>query len=99
MDGVERVSLKDRLKHGPSGDAKKILYIDVVRKTKPVSEEAFASDLAKTLLLSHRNLQGYDLVWRRGKDSAHHCAAAGGGHLLVRFNRLAGVDGHAHQCV
>ncbi len=62
MDGVQRAYLRDRLRHGLSGDAKKVVYVDVVRKTKPVSEEAFAHDLATSLLNADRNLQNYDLV-------------------------------------
>jgi uncharacterized RDD family membrane protein YckC len=62
MDGVQRAYLKDRLRHGSSGDAKKVLYVDVVRKTKPLSEEAFAYDLATALLNADRSLKTYDLV-------------------------------------
>jgi uncharacterized RDD family membrane protein YckC len=62
MDGVQRAYLKDRLKHGLNGDARKVVYVDVVTKGKPMSEEAFAYDLAKTLLNSDRNLQNYDLI-------------------------------------
>jgi uncharacterized RDD family membrane protein YckC len=62
MNGVERARVVDRLTHGLGGGAKKTLYISVTRETKPVSEEAFAYDLVKTLLHSDQNLQGYDLV-------------------------------------
>jgi uncharacterized RDD family membrane protein YckC len=62
LDGVQRAHLSDRLIHGPNGNAKKIFYIGVTRKTKPANEEAFAYDLARTLLDADHNLHGYDLV-------------------------------------
>lgn len=62
IDGVERVRIGERLTHGLSGGAKKTLYISVTRKAKPVSEEAFAYGLVKTVLRTDQNLQGYDLI-------------------------------------
>jgi len=62
MDGVERAFLRDRLTHMSNGVATKVLYINIVRKTKPASEEDFARTVVKRLSNSDPFIQSYDSV-------------------------------------
>lgn len=62
MGGVRRVNIKETLTHSQGASVQKVIYINVARETKPVSEQAFASEVAKTLLRSDQSLQSYDLI-------------------------------------
>jgi uncharacterized RDD family membrane protein YckC len=61
MDGVQRARFGERLSHDPAGGVvKKILYVSIIRKSKPLSEEGFADEVARTVLQGDRNAIDYD---------------------------------------
>lgn len=62
IDGVERAYLRDRLIHDPSGTASKVLFINIVRRTNPPSEQDFARNVVRSLSNSDRLARSYDFI-------------------------------------
>lgn len=62
MDGVERAYLRDRLTHDSNGIASKVLFINIVRRTKPPSEQDFARNVVRSLSNPDHLAQSYDFI-------------------------------------
>lgn len=60
MEEVGRVRVRDTLLHSSNGGAKKALVLNIVLKSKPSNEEAFADDVARNILQSDQRTQNYD---------------------------------------
>ena len=60
MEEVWRVRVRDTLVHSSNGGAKKALVVNIVLKSKPSNEEAFADDVAQRILQSDQHTQNYD---------------------------------------